>query len=116
MNPISLAKLTAKAAASKKAVRIVIMDLRGYSDLCDYQLVCSGENPKQTLAIADTIEKTLRTELKIKPSAVEGRTNGHWILMDYGTVNMHIFCDYLRDFYALEQMWPKAKFLEVKTD
>ena len=78
------------------------------SDLCDYQLICSADNERQTGAIASFIEDTLRTELKAKPAAIEGKTNGHWILLDYGAVNIHIFYDYLRDYYALEEIWPKA--------
>ncbi|MEZ4743607.1 MAG: ribosome silencing factor [Bdellovibrionota bacterium] len=115
MNYVDLANFAAKAAASKKAIRMVLMDLRGMSDLCDYQLICSGENARQTLAIAESIERSVRTEFRVKPSAIEGKTNGNWILMDYGPVNIHIFYDYLRDFYALEQLWPKAKFIDLKS-
>ena len=114
MNYLDLASSAASAATDKKAIRMVLMDLKGLSDICDYQLICSGENERQTSAIADAIEKNLRSDMGIKPSSVEGKTNGHWILMDYGPVNVHIFYDYLRDYYALEQLWTKAKFIELK--
>ena len=57
MNSLELAKEAVLAAADKKAVRPVLLDLRGQSDLCDYQFICSGENERQTRAIAEAIEQ-----------------------------------------------------------
>ena len=90
------------------------MDLRGHSDVCDYQFICSGESDRQTRAIADAIEAKCRQAGKVKPFAIEGKQTGHWILLDYGATVIHIFYLYLRDFYALEEMWPNAKFIDVK--
>lgn len=113
MTSQELLKLAAKAAYDRKAKRIVGIDLKGMSDLCDYQLICSADNERQTGAIATAIEEALRTQAGVKALATEGKTNGHWILLDYGAVNIHIFYDYLRDFYALEQLWPKATSVEL---
>jgi ribosome-associated protein len=114
VNYLELAKVAAKAATEKKAKRLVLLDLKGASDLCDYQFICSADNEKQTGAIASAIEDAIRTNLGVKPSATEGKTNGHWILLDYGPVNIHIFYDYLRDYYALEELWPKASFIDIE--
>jgi len=114
VNYLELASAAANAALDKKSSRLVLMDLRGLSDICDYQLICSGDNERQTTAIANSIEKTLRNDLSVRASAIEGKSTGHWILMDYGPVNIHIFYDYLRDYYALEQVWDKAKYVAIK--
>lgn len=114
MTPMDIAKEAAAAAADKKAVRPVIIDLRGASDLCDFQFICSGENERQTRAIADAIEARNKQLFGVRPVAIEGKQSGNWILMDYGSTLIHIFYDYLRDYYALEQLWPAAKFVSLK--
>lgn len=105
---IEIAKLAIKAAQDKKASRIVLLDMKGRSDLCDYQLICSGDNEKQTVAIADAIEMTCRTQSRALPTAIEGKTSGHWISMDYGFLIVHIFVKTLRDYYAIESLWPNT--------
>lgn len=114
MTPFQIAQEAAAAAAEKKALRPVLVDLRGQSDLCEYQFICSGENQRQTQAIASAIEETVKKNGGTKPLAVEGKQGGNWILMDYGSTIIHVFFDYLRDYYALEQLWPKAKFVDPK--
>ncbi len=111
----SLATKAAGAAIDKKAKRLVLLDVNPFSDMCDLQLICSGDNDRQTKAIADSIQKTL-AEDGIKPLNTEGNQEGQWILMDYGRFNVHIFFDYLRDYYAIESLWPQAKFLNIETD
>jgi ribosome-associated protein len=112
-SPEKIAKLMVQAAQNKKASRIVLQDLRGSSDLCDMQFVCSGDNDRQTKAIAQEIEETVFRELKLKPMSVEGRQTGNWVLLDFGPVMAHVFFNPVRDYYALEQLWPKAKFVDI---
>jgi|LauGreDrversion4_2_1035121.scaffolds.fasta_scaffold00221_31 ribosome-associated protein len=114
MNSLEIARLAAEAASDKKAQRMVLQDLRGLSDLCQYQLVCSGDNDRQTRAIADSIEERCK-KLGVRPVAVEGKQTGNWILIDFGSVLIHVFLEGLRDFYALESLFPKAKFVQLPT-
>jgi ribosome-associated protein len=114
MDSIDITREAISAALDKKAVRPVMIDLRGVSDLCDYVFICSGENERQTRAIADAIEARCKEVGGIRPVAIEGKQSGNWILLDYGSTIVHIFFSYLRDYYALEQLWPKAKFVNVK--
>jgi len=113
MTPLDIAREAVTAAADKKAIRCVLQDLRGLSDLCDYQLVCSGENERQTKAIADSIEERCRRIGNIRPVAVEGKQSGNWIMIDFGSTLIHIFYDAVRNYYALESLWPKAKLLPL---
>jgi len=112
MDNLTLAKAAANAAANKKATRPVILDLRGKSDICDYQFICSGSNNKQTVAIANEIEAEFK-KLGQRPVAIEGKQSGNWILMDYGSTLIHIFFDGVRDFYAMESLWPDAKTVDA---
>ena len=108
MSSINILKTANKAAEDKQASQLVVLDLRGHSDLCDFQLLCSAENEKQSQAIAENIEIHCRNELKAAPLSIEGRASGHWIAMDYGSVIIHIFHKKLRDYYAIESLWPTA--------
>ena len=89
------------------------MDLNGISDVCSYNMICSGANDKQTIAIAQAVEDHCRTKLGVKPIAVEGKSSGHWVLLDYGYTMVHVFYDYIRDYYSLEELWSKAKFVDL---
>lgn len=114
MTPIDIAKEAALAAADKKALRPVLLDLRGISEVCDFQFICSGENERQTRAIADAIEERCKKLSGVRPVAIEGKQTGNWILLDYGSTLVHIFFNNLRDYYAIEELWPKAKFVPMK--
>ena len=103
-----IVKMACKAAEEKQASQLVVLDLKGRSEVCDYQLVCSADNEKQTKAIADNIEVLCKSELRIAPLSIEGRASGHWIAMDYGSVIIHVFHKKLRDYYAIESLWPKS--------
>ena len=104
------------AAGDKKAEEIIVQDLRGLSDLCHYQVICSGNNSRQTMAVADFVEETLRKKWKLGPLAVEGKKDGSWVLLDYGLFMVHIFDGPVRRYYSLEQLWPKAKLVEIKCE
>jgi ribosome-associated protein len=108
-----LADFTAKLADSIKAERISITELAGLSDVTDWLVVCEGDNPAHVRAIADAIVDGLK---KIKTSVwhVEGLMEGRWIVLDYSDVVVHVMLSDLREFYALEELWPKAKVLRME--
>lgn len=113
-NYIELGQIAASAAVDKKAGRIALMDVKGLTDMCDAVLICSADNEKQSAAIADAIEERCRKVSGLKPYVVEGKQVGNWILMDYGSVIVHIFLAAARDYYALDSLWPKAKMVTVE--
>ena len=109
MTPFDIAKEAVAAASDKKALRPVLLDLRGVSEICDFQFICSGENERQTKAIAEAIEERCKKVAGLRPVAIEGKQTGNWILLDYGSTLVHVFFSNLRDYYAIEELWPKAK-------
>lgn len=97
-----------KAIRDKKGSDIICLNLKGLSDLCDFKVICSGENERQTKAIVDSVESLCLQQSRIKASSIEGKSSGYWILMDYGSVMVHVFMKEYRDYYALEKLWPNA--------
>lgn len=105
---LDLARRIVELAEDKKAADIVLLDLTGLTTLADYFVVCSGGSERQLDAIADGIVETLRDE-RIKPIGREGVAASHWVLIDYGSVIVHVFTPPERDFYQLERHWAEAK-------
>lgn len=106
--PEALVDEIARLAADRKALDIVVLDLRGLIGYTDYFLICSGRSDRQTRAIHDAIHAGLKQAHGLLPRRVEGLADGHWILMDYLDVVVHIFMPQTRDFYRLEQLWGEA--------
>jgi ribosome-associated protein len=98
----------------KKAAHVVALDVRGITSIADVFIICSGRSNRQVVAIAEHIERQLRKH-KIKPLSVEGTAEGHWVLMDYGHVIVHIFFDSVRAFYDLEGLWSDARRIPIPT-
>jgi ribosome-associated protein len=101
-----------QAAQGKKALDIVVMDLRGMTAITDYFIICSGRSSRQVMAIADHIQKEMRNN-RIRPLGVEGAGSGHWILLDYDHVVIHVFYDPIRRFYNLEGFWSDVPRIQV---
>ena len=98
------------AVLERKAHQVVILDVRNLTSLADAFIICSGRSNRQVTAIADFVQRDLKKKGK-KPLNVEGKNDGHWVLMDYGDVIIHIFYESLRNFYDLESLWIDAKRL-----
>jgi ribosome-associated protein len=102
----------AKAALGKKASRLVMLDVQGLSSITDVILVCSGQSNRQVTAIAEHIKRDLKKQ-GIGPLRVEGLTEGHWVVMDYGDVIIHVFYEPIRIFYDIEGLWADAKRMKT---
>jgi ribosome-associated protein len=113
-NALELVQIAASAAFDKKALRISALDVKGLSDLCDVTLICSAENEKHAAAIAEAIEEKCKRIAGVKAFAVEGKQIGNWVLMDYGYLVVHVFLNTIRDYYALDTLWPKANKIAVE--
>ena len=101
------ALLCAREASRYKALDLVLLDVTGLTSFTDFFLICSGKSSRQVQGLADNLEASLAA-LGIKPLGVEGRNEGHWVLMDYADVVIHIFYEPVRTFYDLESLWSDA--------
>jgi ribosome-associated protein len=100
------------AAEDKKAVELVVLDLRKAAGFTDFFLICSGTNVRQVRAIADAVMEKLADE-GAKPAHVEGYDRSEWILIDYFDFIVHVFAPDTRAFYGLERLWGNADRIEV---
>jgi ribosome-associated protein len=106
--------LYVKAILGKKALYPVILDVRDLSSVADFFVICGGRSNRQVKAIAEHAEIELKKN-GVKPLSVEGMKEGHWVLMDYGHVIIHVFYEPVRSFYDLEGLWIDAKRIETES-
>lgn len=112
-NSREAALVAANAANEKKATDIVVQDVSELLRVCDYFVICTAANGRRADAVADEVEEKLREKLDMKPLSREGREDCQWILLDYGTIVVHIFQPEPREFYRLEQLWDKAPIVDL---
>ena len=104
-----------EAARDKKALDLVVLDLRHLSGFTDFFVICSGQNVRQVQAVADAVEAALRKE-HVRPAHVEGFARADWILLDYFDFVVHVFSSERREFYALERLWGSAERVSLREE
>ncbi|HXD19267.1 MAG TPA: ribosome silencing factor [Vicinamibacterales bacterium] len=97
------------AVQDKKGIDVVVLDLRKAGGFTDFFVICTGTNPRQMTAIADSVEDTLRTDFGERPHLTEGAEKSQWILLDYFNFVVHVFSRECRNFYELERLWGNAE-------
>jgi ribosome-associated protein len=104
--------LLARFALEKKACNLVVMEVREHTSIADYFIICSGRSDRQVQSIAQGIDENL-SAAGLAPLSVEGANRGHWVLMDFSDVIVHIFYEPVREFYDLEGLWGDAPRIEL---
>ena len=109
-----LCNLVVKGMQEKKALDIVVMDLRGVKNaFADFFVVCAGTSDTQIDAIADSVDKEVWEATRTNSKSIEGKSNREWILLDYYDVIVHVFKKDKREFYKLEELWGDAQFTYI---
>jgi ribosome-associated protein len=101
-----------RAAESKKAKDIQVLDLREVTTFADFFVVCTGTNPKQIQAITEEIGQQLAQRGEY-PVSVEGFKNAEWVLADYGDYLIHVFAEKARTYYDIDRLWRHAKVVPI---
>lgn len=101
-----LAQRCREAAIEKKAENVALIDIRGRANFADYFVLATGRSVIQVRAIADSVVEASETKYGA-PVRTEGYNDGNWILVDYGSVIVHVFTPAAREFYNLERLWAK---------
>jgi nicotinate-nucleotide adenylyltransferase len=99
---------------SKKAVQVRGFDLRGISAPAEFTLVASGTSTRHASSLAENLMREIKEEYNVYPQSVEGVDEGRWVVVDYGTLIVHVFYDFVRQEYSLEKLWSEAKDLGLK--
>jgi len=115
MNPLDKALLSVNIILERKATDPVLFEVGRLTTITDYFLIASGKSSRQVQAIAQHLERRMKEEGFI-PFGIEGERDGHWILLDYGDVVVHIFYQPIREFYDLEGLWVEAPRVEIENN
>ena len=107
-NAIALAQRAAQVAIDNKAQDVVLLDLRGVTDMTDFFLIASGTSDTHVRSLGENIMAELKKEGS-PAHHVEGLEKGRWVLLDFVDFVVHIFHPTLRNFYQLERLWADAE-------
>lgn len=112
MQQLELLKTIAAILDEKKAENLTAIHTTDQTILADYFLICTGTSSTHVKALADEAEHEMKTRYGILPRGIEGRATG-WILLDYGTVLVHVFQREQRDYYNLERLWEDSERIDL---
>ncbi|MCX5846175.1 MAG: ribosome silencing factor [Deltaproteobacteria bacterium] len=107
--------LCVNASLQRKAKDLIILNVKEFSSIADYFIICSGTSDRQVQAIAASIHENLK-EYGVLPLGIEGERIGKWVLMDYEDVIIHIFYEPIREFYDIERLWSDVPCMEIGDD
>lgn len=107
-----MVKLIVNSLNNHKAEDIQVIGIRDLTVIADYFVIANGTSTTQVKALADYIEKELQ-EQGVTPLRIEGYSTANWILLDYGSVIVHVFYKETRDFYNLERLWKDGQQLQL---
>jgi ribosome-associated protein len=109
-------RIAIAAAQDKKAVDLVVIDLREVGGFTSYFVICTGFSSPQLQAICEAVEEQLYKQLNRSPEHREGRGAAEWALLDFGSFVVHVFSEQARRFYDLERLWRSAPKLEIPNE
>lgn len=110
-----LARAAAQSAEDNRGQNVVVLDLRDQTSIFDYFVIVTGTSQRQLRAMSDAIDDVLQKEFGHRRLGTEGYQDSKWILLDYGSVVVHLFDDASRDYYRLEELWGGAKRIDWKS-
>lgn len=114
MTSEALAALAVSIIAAHKGIEPVVLGVKELCGFADYFLICSGTSRRHVVALAQHLEEEMARR-GVKPLGVEGLQDGHWILLDYNDLVVHIFLQPMREFYDLEGLWAEAEKVSPET-
>lgn len=105
----------AEAALDKKALDIVILNVKDLCSYTDFFIITSGTSDVHVQSVGEGIVSFMKTKGE-KPLGTEGMRHGHWVLLDFDDVIVHVFYRPMREFYGLERLWADAKILALPSE
>ncbi len=112
LTSLEVAELAVKTLDSKKAKDIKVLKTMDITVLADYFVICTAGSTTQIKTLSDELDKVLK-EKGEPPLRTEGYRNGGWVLIDFGSVVVHIFLKDIREFYSLERLWRDAPEIDI---
>jgi len=112
---LQLALAAARTAQDNKGQDVLVLDMRSLTCMFDFFVIASGTSRRQLHAMSEEIDHKLEDDLNDKRMGIEGYNESNWILLDYGTVVIHLFAEETRDFYSIEKLWAEAPHVAWET-
>ncbi len=112
MTPLQIAQTIVRTLNEKKASDITLLEIEKLTVLADYFVICTGTSTTHIRALSDEVERVMAS-YEITPHHIEGYLSGGWLLMDFGSVVVHLFLKDMREFYMLERMWQDAGRVDI---
>ena len=109
---LQLALAAADTAEENEGRNVVILDLRKVSPLFDYFVIATGSSRRQMHAMSEEIDHKLEDDMGDRRVSIEGYQDSRWILLDYGTIVVHLLDEEIREYYDLESLWAEATYVE----
>jgi len=109
---LELALAAAREAEDNRGHDVIVLDMRGQTAAFDYFVIATGTSNRQLRAMSDAIDDVLQKQFGHRRLGLEGYQDSHWILLDYGSVIIHLFDEKQREYYQLEDLWAGAKRVE----
>jgi ribosome-associated protein len=109
---LELAAVAARAASEKKGEDTVVMEVGRVLAITDAFVITSASNDRLVRSIAEEVERKVKEVGGPGPLRVEGKSDAHWVLLDYGDFVVHVFLDEVRRYYDLERLWSDAPKVE----
>jgi ribosome-associated protein len=105
---LELALAAAREAEDNRGQEVLVLDMRDQTTAFDYFVIATGTSNRQLRAMSDAIDDVLQKQFGHRRLGLEGYQDSHWILLDYGSVIIHLFDATKRDYYRLEELWAGA--------
>lgn len=109
----AFAQFCAGALFEKKGINVRGFDLRPTTAPTEFAIVASGTSTRHTAALAENVQRAVKDEFNVFPQSVEGMSEGRWVLLDYGSLIVHVFYDFIRQEYRLEELWKDSRELAI---
>lgn len=110
---LTLAKAAARVALENNGTEVLVLDVCDQTALFDYFVLATGTSRRQLHAISEEIDDKLQKELGDRRMGIEGYEDSRWIVLDYGSVVIHLFDEETRSYYDLESLWADAKVVPL---
>lgn len=106
-------RFCANVLFERKAINVRGFDLTGTEAATEYSLIASGTSTRHAAALADAVQRAVKDEFNVFPMSIEGMQEGRWVLLDYGSLIVHVFYDFVRQEYRLEDLWKNGRDMEL---
>ena len=115
-NSLDLVQRAAAILVERKANDVVLLSLKGVSDMTDYFLIASGTSDTHVRSLGNSVLEDLKKETGQMANHTEGLQQGRWVLLDYVDFVVHVFHPTLRNFYQIERLWADAEPVAITAD